>query len=418
MANLSAHTSYPDGLSRTRFLLALFWEFFRISLFVVGGGYAIIAVADGVFGRRRRWLGEGELLDHLPVFQMVPGIIAGNAAVYTGFKLAGYVGALVAQTAVAIPSIAIFSLVSRGYGVIPVNHPVVAAAFLGLRCSLVGIIAGTIAASWRRNVRGVYGYAAVALGVAALLLHGAGPLGVLVAALAAGVALEYAGFGDAGAADLAGVSVPAPGRGTRIAVAAVVAAALAVVTLRYGRLFWVFVKFGLMSFGGGFVLIPAYIDEFVGPTAPTLHIPMDEFGNLIALTQTTPGPVAVNAATFFGYRIAGSFGAFVATAGLFFPSFLLLTAALTGLERWKSNRFVLGMVRGVRPATVALMVVACLSFAGMSLWCRTVDGIVISPTACVVATAALAAFLSRKVSVMAIIFGSAAAGALVGLFGA
>ena len=70
-------------------LLRLFWEVFRIALFVVGGGYAIIVVADEVFGRRLKWLREGELLEHLPVFQMVPGLIAGNSAIYEGLEEPG-----------------------------------------------------------------------------------------------------------------------------------------------------------------------------------------------------------------------------------------------------------------------------------------------------------------------------------------
>ena len=66
-------------------VLQLFWELFRISLFVVGGGYAIIAVADDVFAKRG-WTKEGELVDHLPVFQMVPGLIATHVAVFVGLN--------------------------------------------------------------------------------------------------------------------------------------------------------------------------------------------------------------------------------------------------------------------------------------------------------------------------------------------
>ena len=62
-----------------RVLLRLFWELFKISLFVVGGGYAIIVVADDVFAKRG-WTKEGEIVGQLPVFQMVPGIIATHVA--------------------------------------------------------------------------------------------------------------------------------------------------------------------------------------------------------------------------------------------------------------------------------------------------------------------------------------------------
>ena len=111
--------------------LRLFWEFFKISLFVVGGGYAIIVVADEVFGRRLKWLDEGELLEHLPVFQMVPGLIAGNTAIYTGLKIAGRSGALAALTGVVLPSMLIFLGVSIGYGVLPVTEVHIAGALAG-----------------------------------------------------------------------------------------------------------------------------------------------------------------------------------------------------------------------------------------------------------------------------------------------
>lgn len=403
-------------MSRGRLLAALFWEFFKIALFVVGGGYAIIAVADNVFGRRLKWLGEGEILDHLPVFQMIPGIIAGNTAVYTGLKLAGRLGAVVSLLGVALPSVAIFTAISCGYGSLPVDNRLLSAAFLGLRSSLVGIIAATIAAGWRKNVRGVYGYSALALGIAALAL-GAGTLPLLVAALAAGAVLEYCGLGDAGSVMSAGVQLAPLGARGRLRVALATAFVLVAATLLCGPLFWIFAKFGLMCFGGGFVLVPAYIDQFVGPDAPMLRLPMDEFANLMALTQATPGPVAANSATFFGFRMAGIVGALVATAGLFMPSLFLLTAALTGLERWKNNRLVRGMMRGVRPATVALMISACASFAALSLWSRDDAGVAFSMRAIALAAFACAATLSRRLQPMTVIFTCAAAAAAAASMG-
>ena len=119
-------------------LLRLFWEFFKISLLVVGGGYAIIVVADEVFGRKRRMLAEGEVLEHLPIFQMVPGLIAGNTAIYVGLKIAGRTGAAVALLGAALPSFLIFLAVSCGYSFLPVENSYVAGALMGLRAALTG----------------------------------------------------------------------------------------------------------------------------------------------------------------------------------------------------------------------------------------------------------------------------------------
>ena len=125
-------------------LLSLFWECLKISLFVIGGGYAIIIVADEVFSRKG-WIRVGELVDRLPIFQTIPGLIATHTAVYVGDRLAGGLGAFVGVLGMAIPSVAIFTFVSMGYSLLPLDSPLLASAFLGLRSGLVGIIAAAIA---------------------------------------------------------------------------------------------------------------------------------------------------------------------------------------------------------------------------------------------------------------------------------
>ena len=125
-----------------RKLIEFLWEMFKVSLFVIGGGYAIIAVADDVCAKKK-WTKEGELVDALPVFQMIPGLIATHTAVYVGRKLSGIPGAFLGVLAVALPSIVIFAIVSCCYSAVPINSPILDSAFTGLRSALVGIIAAT-----------------------------------------------------------------------------------------------------------------------------------------------------------------------------------------------------------------------------------------------------------------------------------
>lgn len=393
--------------------LSLFWEFLKISLFVVGGGYAIIVVADEVFGRKLKWLKEGELLDHLPVFQMVPGLIAGNTAIYTGLKVAGRLGAVVALVAVALPSFLIFLGVSCGYAFLPVGNPWVESALLGLRAALTGVVFGTLVKGWRRSVVGAYGYVTVAVSAALLVGCSVNVVAVLLAAMAAGVLWAFGGGAmpsrDEASGGLA-LAPLAPARRTLLAAGGL--AALAAVTLLCGRIFWTFVKFGLLGFGGGFVLVPVYLQEFVGPGAPLLQLAAEEFSNLMALTQVTPGPVSVNAATFFGYRLGGVPGAAVATAALLLPSLFLLTLALTGLERWKRSHFVQGLLWGVKPATNALMLKAGIVFAGMSIWSRSGGAAVtVHPFATALAVFASWTLVKGRLSIMTAIFLCAALGA-------
>ena len=366
--------------ARIQTLGRLFWEFFRISLFVIGGGYAILAVADRVFSEKLGWVREGELIEELPVLQMIPGLIAGNTAIYVGHKMAGRLGAMVALTAVALPSFLIFLAVTCGLARLPMGNPWLDGALLGARAALTGILAGTTWKAWRRNVSGVYGPFAAFAATAAILVFGVNTALVLLTAMLFGLAMELRGR----------------------------------VCCSIGAIPLVFLKYGLLSFGGGYVLVPMYMEEFVGPAAPLLQIPAEEFSNVIALTQMTPGPVSINAATFFGFRLGGVAGAALATACLLLPSLFLLTWALESLARWKASRVVMGLLRGVRPATVGLLLAATYAFAGMSAWRPAADGaLTVSPVGCVLAAAAAVAFLRTRWAPAALIFMCAAAAALL-----
>ena len=259
--------------------LRLFWEWFKIALFVVGGGYAIIVVADEVFGRKLKWLEEGELLEHLPIISSIPGLIAGNSAIYVGLKTCGRAGALVALTGVALPSILIFLAVSVGFEFIPKENIWIDGAFLGLRSALSGVIAGTI---WKTIFKSRVDWSK--------------GVGVKVSPLSVRVRVI-------------GLTAFVIGVATALAFA--------------GDSFRSFLKFGCIAIGGGFPLVPFYFHAFVGPEAPLLNLTPEDFSNLMALTQMTPGPVSLNAATFFGFRMNGVFGSVVASAALLTPSYIL-----------------------------------------------------------------------------------------------
>ena len=367
--------------SRTRpaVLARLFFEFFKISLFVVGGGYAILAVADRVFSGKLKWTKESELIEELPVLQMIPGLIAGNTAIYVGHKMAGRLGAAVALVAVALPAFAIFLAVTCGLAYLPMGNPWLEGALTGARCALTGILVGTVWKAWRKNVSGLYGPFAACAATAAILVFGVNTALVLLVAMLFGLGLELRGrtYCSVGAIPL------------------------------------IFLKYGLLSFGGGYVLLPMYMEEFVGPAAPLLQIPVEEFSNVIALTQMTPGPISVNAATFFGYRLGGVWGSMLATACLLLPSWFLLVWALNSLEKWKANRVVRGLLRGVRPATVGLLLAATYAFAGMSVWRQSPEGFSVSALGGVLSALAAVVFLGTRVAPAGLIFACAAAGTIL-----
>ena len=159
---------------------------------MVGGGYAIIVAADEAFGKRLKWLREGELLDKLPVFQMIPGLIAGNSAAYVGLKVAGLAGAAAAMGAVALPSFLVILAVARGYEWLPMENAWLQGAFLGLRSALTGVVLGTAAKTWPRVMRGAYAHLALAACLALVLWFRVNAAWTLVGGMVCGIALELA----------------------------------------------------------------------------------------------------------------------------------------------------------------------------------------------------------------------------------
>ncbi|MBO8127302.1 MAG: chromate transporter [Firmicutes bacterium] len=169
------------------------------------------------------------------------------------------------------------------------------------------------------------------------------------------------------------------------------------------KLFWSFFKIGLFAFGGGYAMIPLIKDEVLKHGWLTVK----EFANVVAISQMTPGPIAVNSATFVGYRIASLSGATVATVGVVLPSFLLtlLVAKLVfaNQDKW----FVKGVFAGVRPAVVALITSALVLLLPTSVN-SLVQGLI--------AITVLVLILKTRVSPLVLIFLGGAYGLLVALF--
>ena len=130
-------------------------------------------------------------------------------------------------------------------------------------------------------------------------------------------------------------------------------------------LFYLFAKISLFTFGGGYAMIPLYQNELV--EGGKMLTP-DEFADLVALAQMTPGPVGMNTATYIGYQQFGITGAIFATFGTMAPSLVLMTLAVTFLTAFKESRFVKALLNGIRPVTIGLIAAGVVFFANISLF--------------------------------------------------
>lgn len=130
-------------------------------------------------------------------------------------------------------------------------------------------------------------------------------------------------------------------------------------------LFLTFVKFGLLCFGGGYVLVPLIIQDFV--QTRKLFTP-EEFGNLLSISQVTPGPIGINTATYVGYMQDGFLGSAVATFSLIFPALILTPLAIISLNKWQDKFVVKGILKGTRMSALSLVLYAVIIFLGMSVF--------------------------------------------------
>ena len=120
----------------------------------------------------------------------------------------------------------------------------------------------------------------------------------------------------------------------------------------YLQLFLSFLQIGLFSFGGGYAAMPLIQGQVV-----TTHqwLSMSEFTDLITISQMTPGPIAVNSATFVGIKIAGIGGALAATAGCILPSCIIVTVIARLYLKYRNMDLLQGVLQSLRPAVVAMI---------------------------------------------------------------
>lgn len=127
-----------------------------------------------------------------------------------------------------------------------------------------------------------------------------------------------------------------------------------------GELFAVFFRIGLFTFGGGYAMIPLIEREVVEGKK---WISSDDVLDMLAIAESTPGPLAVNSATFVGYRMGGFLGSAVATIALAIPSVVVICIISLFITQFKENMWFQHIFRGIRSGVLVLMVNAVIKFA-------------------------------------------------------
>ena len=171
-----------------------------------------------------------------------------------------------------------------------------------------------------------------------------------------------------------------------------------------GEAFLTFFKIGVVTFGGGYAMIPIIEEEVVNKHH---WVEKEELLDLIAIAQSCPGVFAVNISTFIGYKLNKKKGAFCTTLGAALPSFLIILLIAMFFHRFADNKVVAAMFRGIRPAVVALIAVPTFRLAKSAR---------ITLTNCWIPIACALAIWALGVSPILIIIVAAVAGYVYGQF--
>lgn len=126
----------------------------------------------------------------------------------------------------------------------------------------------------------------------------------------------------------------------------------------YWELWCVYLKIGTFGFGGGYAMLSLIQYEVVDK----YHwLSLQEFTDVVAISQMTPGPIGINSATYIGYTVTGNaWGAVIATLAVCLPSFLLVLLISYFFAKFRANRYVAAAFTGLRPMTVGLIAAAAL----------------------------------------------------------
>lgn len=172
--------------------------------------------------------------------------------------------------------------------------------------------------------------------------------------------------------------------------------------LRIFELFWVFAKIGAFSIGGGYAMLPFIQREIIENHG---WMTLQEFSDILAISQITPGPIAINSATFVGYKVSGNvFGSIAATLGVVAPSFIMIILLAAFFAKFYEKKAVQAAFKGIRPAIVGLIGAAAYQVTATS---------VVDVKGMLIFGAAFGSLFNKRVDPIYVIIGSAIVGIIL-----
>jgi chromate transporter len=341
----------------------LFFSFLRLGVTAFGGP-AMVAYIREISVARYKWLDEETFKDGVVLCQSIPGATAMQTAAYVGLRARGISGALASYIGFGLPAFMLMLILASLYagyhatsGMVPL--------FEGLHVVVVAIVAHATF-SFGKSIVKHSQEAFIAISASFLFWAGVSPFPVIIGAAITGVfLLRQVGLMPP-LSPQGSTENGLPIRQLALFLLLLIAGLLAlfVIDRKLFQLAVLMLRIDLFAFGGGFASLPLMLHEVVNVKG---WMDQKTFMDGIALGQITPGPIVITA-TFIGYVISGMAGAFVATAAIFTPSFLVLVITMPVFDRLKSSVYFVGATRGIFASFVGLLFFVTLTFALAVPW--------------------------------------------------
>lgn len=388
-------------------LLAIFWRFLRFGFLAWGGPVAQIAMIKRELVEEERWIAPSRFNRLLAVYQVLPGPEAHELCVHFGMMKGRRLGGMLAGLGFMLPGLVLILAIAWMYQRLDLQEPQIAAVFIGIQIGVIALIVRAVHRIADHTLSDVW-------------------LWAVAIASAACAAVDVSFWVTLPAAGLAYAALAA----RRYALAASVAVATVILALWIGgspllvgsqapsgsvqqvqsgsvsalALFLSGLKAGLLTFGGAYTAIPFVRGDAVGRG----WISESQFLDSLALSGIIPAPLIIFA-TFVGYIAGGFGGALAMTAGIFLPAFAFALLFYDRLERVIEDERLHRFLEGVAAGVAGLIALTAIQLG--SNVSRSVPSLSFGVALFAAALAVLYLWRSR-LNVVAVVFGSAAAGAI------
>ena len=324
-------------------MLDLFLTFAKVGLFTFGGGYAMISLIENSCVEKKGWITHDEMMNVTVIAESTPGPIAINCATFVGYKQKGMIGAIAATIGMVLPSFCIIFLISMFLDNF-LEIAWIAHAFMGIKIAVGILILDAAIKMIRKMQKKPIPLTIMACAFLAMLLidifalHVSSITLMLIAAvISLAIFLTRRNTVKAGQPH----HIPDKKEYRKGGCGKVI----------YFDLLIGFLKVGLFAFGGAYGAIPLIRDVVLSYG----WIEDEMLTYMIAVSESTPGPIMVNLATYVGSSQAGFWGSLIATTAVVLPSFIIILLIMVLLKKMLKDPYVQAILRGLKPCIIGII---------------------------------------------------------------